>query len=48
MKKKIEKKLPGLNFLSVLYCTTPSFYKVGFTSLAIDLPKENLKSEHPQ
>ena len=29
-----------------LYPTTPSLYIVGFTSLAIDLPKDKLKNDH--
>ena len=34
------------NFWDDLYPTTPSFYTVGFTSIAIDLLEEKLKNEH--
>ncbi len=29
-----------------MYPTTPAFYIVGFTSIAIDLPEEKFKNEH--
>ena len=43
-KKIIEKKFKFS--WGDMYPTTPAFYIVGFTSIAIDLPEDKFKNEH--